>query len=428
MAFLFIFSLLILGAAIMVTRRPNTSLVILYCLFAFEQWAQAQNALFIKHSWLINVLAGLIVLLAARQRFVRGPDSRSTWTFGAVLVWSFFCFALLSVSWSEYPYALDRWIGKAPYLLLTLLVVPWIVRGSTDLTGVYVTLLVVGLIVTVLIFTTTDWSGRVIDMGEGGYGKRSEVVRGNPLQVATVAGLTAVVAALYGPKDRRVLWSVLRLAAIVLGLIVAIRTGSRGQVLAAFVVVLPMLMVKNKVTSPRSFMAAGLFGVIGLSVAGLAINHYWSGKRFSRELAVDDWNQRFTMSTDMLSAWFNHSNPLTIFFGLGSTSSAELIQSYPHILAIEILTEMGVIGLALIISALIWLLFRTIRRLRSRQLEAVERDTIYLSASIFFFFFLLSFKQSNHLNSYGFFLSAMVLAGLVGIRKKARNISASSLD
>ncbi len=179
----------------MVVRRPATALVIVYCLFVFEQWAQAQNILFVKYSWLTNVIGGMIVLLAAGIRYFKGAEHRSNWSFGALIIWALFCFALLSVSWSENPSAgLAIWKSQAPPLILALIVVPWIVRDTKDLMPVYQSFLV-GLVLTALIYTTTEWTGRTVVLGDG-----LEVLKGNPLESGNSWWVDDAGRHFFGPK------------------------------------------------------------------------------------------------------------------------------------------------------------------------------------------------------------------------------------
>ena len=393
----------------MAAKRPASALVVVYCLFVFEQWAQAQHVFFVKYSWLTNVLAGSIVLLAVGIHFFRGSQYKSSWSFGALVIWLLFCYALLSVFWSENTDAgFSIWASKMPYLLLALIFVPWILRGTRDLLPVYQDFLIVGLILTALIYLTTDWTGRVVELGEG-----PEIAKGNPLEVATVAGLTMLVAIMHGKHGVFSIWGGIRVVAVLLGLIVAVRTGSRGQMIAAVVVVVPMLLLKNKMTSPRNIAATLLVGLTVLIILNVAINHYWSGARFSQDLAIHDMSLRFSMSGDMLAAWFGDHNPFTVFIGLGSTSAEELIGRYPHNVPIEILTEEGVIGFSLYLTMLIWLLVMTMKRLAQKGIAADERDSIYIASSIFLYFWVLTFKQGSMLSSHAFFMSGMVLAGLV---------------
>ena len=412
MLFIAVYSIFVLSAAVMVVRRPATALVIVYCLFVFEQWAQAQNILFVRYSWLTNVIGGMVILLAAGVRYFKGAEHRSDWSFGALIIWVLFCFALLSASWSENPkVGLEIWKSQAPPLILALVLVPWIVRGTKDLMPVYQSFLVVGLVLTVLIYTTTEWTGRTVVFGDG-----PEVLTGNPLEVATVGGLTMLVAILLGENGRFGLWGFIRLAAIFLGILVAVRTGSRGQVIAAVLVIIPMLFFKEKMSSPKSILATSIVGLAVFILVNLAIEYQEGGGRFEKDLAIHDMAGRFGVWADMLAAWFSSPNPFRIFIGLGSSSSYYVIGGYPHNVLVEILTETGVVGFSLYLAMLIWLFVMTMRRLKQESITIDERNTIYLASSIFLYFLLLTFKQGNMMTSYAFFMSGMVLAGLVGRR------------
>ena len=411
MIFLVFYALFASTALIMVLVRPSNSLVIVYCLFVFEQWAQANHRFFLEHGTLTNMLGGVIVLCAFFVRYFKGPERSEGWSGGAIAIWALFAFAFISVAWSaNFETGLALWNSKIPYLGMALLLVPWIVKESKDLMPTYQNLLIVSFVLTGLVYFTTDWTYRGVAIAEGA---RLQVTRGNPLEVATVGGVLVIVAVLFSKHRLFGFWGLVRLAAIILGVIVTVRTGTRGQLIASFLVVFVMMLVKNKLTSPKSLVAASFVAIVLASTINFAINHYWGDARWGSDVATQDMSGRLDMSLFMLSSWLNAANPFTIFVGLGNSSGQDLMGVYPHNVMVEILTEEGLIGFSLIIFLLIRLFSSYLERSRRQQLPADDRQAHYIAIALFLYFFILTFKQGSLLTSHAFFMSAMILSDLL---------------
>ena len=111
MIFLGLYVVAVLFAIAMVLKNPSTGLVVVYCMFVFEQWAQASHPIFVQFSWITNVVGGLIVVLAAFMVLAKKRTQRKSWSFGTKSVWALFVFAFLSIGpgalGGEIPVSLD---------------------------------------------------------------------------------------------------------------------------------------------------------------------------------------------------------------------------------------------------------------------------------------------------------------------------------
>tara|TARA_R110002095_G_scaffold29384_1_gene29029 strand:+ start:452 stop:1618 length:1167 start_codon:yes stop_codon:yes gene_type:complete len=385
-------------------------------MFVFEQWAQASHPIFVQFSWITNVVGGLIVVLAAFMVLAKKRTQRKSWSFGTKSVWALFVFAFLSIAWSETPATgLGLWAAKFPYLLTALILVPWIVKGERDLMPVYRIFLVVSLILTAVIYTTTQWDVRRIVLG----GSSGEIV-GNPLEVATLAGVLMVVAVLYAEGKLVSVWSVLRICAILVGTLVIIRSGSRGQMLAFILVASTVAPLKYKFMNPKFVISAIFVLTIAAVTMNYAIQEYWQEDgRWKGEQVAHDTGGRLLFSKTLITQWFDKSSAIVV--GLGNSSSYDLIGIYGHNVTVEILTEEGFVGFLFYFSFLFWLLYMGLKRIRDAKLAPAERDTIYIAAAVFLYFFILSFKQGSLIGAHVLFMSGIVLSELV----KRRSGSAS---
>ena len=413
MIFIGVYVAVVLAAAVMVIRQPAKALIMIYCMFVFEQWAQANHILFLKKSWVTNVLIGVIVLLGALRQYTRRGHRLEKWSFGTKTIWTLFLFAFVSIGWSVNPQTgIDIWQEKFPYLLTALFLVPWILKGEGDLVIVYRDFIIVAFVLIAVIFMTTDWSIRRIVLAS----EWVEVV-GNPLEVATLAGLLMVVAVFFATSKATGMWGVFGLAALVLGTVVIVRTGSRGQMIAALLVIATLLPIKLRLTSVKFVVASIFLAFAAITAMNLAVEQYWKGmKRWDQELALQDIASRLSQSTKLLADWWNDLAAIAV--GFGNSASFDLIGYYPHIVSVEILAEEGVIGLVLFIMFLSWLSVMFLRKIKDRAIAENERTTLFIAAAVFLYFFLLSFKQGSLVGSQMLFMSGIVLSGLVRRGKK----------
>jgi hypothetical protein len=106
------------------------------------------------------------------------------------------------------------------------------------------------------------------------------------------------------------------------------------------------------------------------------------------------------------------SNFFTAVFGLGNSSSFQVIGFYPHIAGLEVVAEEGLLGAALY-AAIIVLAIRSIRRISGQpELTDIERSVLATLTGLFVFEFILSWKQGSLLSSVYVFAYAITLARL----------------
>lgn len=131
----------------------------------------------------------------------------------------------------------------------------------------------------------------------------------------------------------------------------------------------------------------------------------WSGTRSSTDVVG-----RFANAQILLHESSAHI--FTTIFGLGNSSSFQILGIYPHIASLEILAEEGFVG-ALLYIAIICLSLRSIKRLASRtDLDDSGRNVLGILAGLFIFELVLSWKQGTLLSSVYVFLYAIILARL----------------
>jgi len=149
--------------------------------------------------------------------------------------------------------------------------------------------------------------------------------------------------------------------------------------------------------------------ILALAYGGTSLVTINEG-RWSANLASQDVGGRFAMARDLLGA--STANPFTTIFGVGNSSSFQLIGYYPHIAGLEILAEEGIVG-EIVYFAIIFLSFRSIKRiLEQPDLSESRRNGLAILTGLFVFELVLSWKQGSLLGSIYVFAYAIILARL----------------
>ncbi len=117
------------------------------------------------------------------------------------------------------------------------------------------------------------------------------------------------------------------------------------------------------------------------------------------------------MAQALLGAAF--SKPGSILFGIGNSSSFQILGIYPHITALEVIAEEGMVGAILYLSIL-GVALRSIIRLSRSVADQAARNTLAVLAALFCFELILTWKQGSLLSSFYVFGYAIILGRLEG--------------
>jgi hypothetical protein len=301
---------------------------------------------------------------------------------------------------------------ELPYQVTFILLVPLLIQETEDFSIALRWLLYIGgpLVVVLLVFG--HWGIRGIYVGDAKWENET-----NPLALAGMAGTMAAVALFLRASKSSILSLILRLALLSVGLLLIVRSGSRGQLIAAVVASLLMTPVAFKFTSLRGLAAAttgvcviGASIVFGLAqlIAGMGFGEErWNGANSLADAAI-----RWDNIGALLSAW--NKGPATIIFGLGNSASFDpsIIGFYPHNVPAEVLGEEGLLGFLLYA----WILIECGRSLMNASIitrgNQESRGLVAAVGAAFLFSFILTLKQGNMMGSVDFFLFAILIARL----------------
>jgi hypothetical protein len=387
---------------IMTLLRPHWAFVVVVAMWPLEQLLQAYLPLLGAHRSIVNYSIALLGGLAAVLRLFRREATLGGY-FNPVTFLTFCLYVLWAVGILYSPareVGADGFWFAVAYQLLLMGVLPLLVADMFEFRRMLPGLMVLGSIISMLIIlnpSSSYHSGRLyLDLGMIGGGVTNA---GNPLALAEMGGLIALVAALARPERKSSIMNIVRAVAFFAGMGLAIGSGSRGQVLAASLSGIVFFPVSRKLANPKQFVL-GTVGFAMLVVAILVVFKVFIGaqneKRWDPVGMLTDTTGRLDMVWNLFSHWL--ASPSHWLFGLGTFAYASISPDdaqYVHNVAAEMLCEHGVVGAALFVLIAIL----TVRA--GRQLWGMYKDdpsmraTIALLMAICVYFLLQSLKQGS---------------------------------
>ncbi|HVP32973.1 MAG TPA: O-antigen ligase family protein [Steroidobacteraceae bacterium] len=398
--------------------RPPIALAGVLILFGLKQWGQNASPWLAQYPLLTNVAIGVVTLVAVlRAAFKRGclfcsmPPAE-------ICAIGLFLYALVTLTWSlDLESGLANWVYVAPYLIVVVLMAPLVVDDLEGLrtTFVWTALLGGGLCFLAVVFGTWGYRGLAVTQTApiGSLLDRGpQIFETNPLALASLGGTVMVAGSTFLLERRATLLRVLAACALPFALAVIIRSGSRGQLVAALPALFLAASVAFKLRGFRSWAVLGLLSmlIVGMGWWATSLVEVNKSRWLGSELAEGDVEGRFEMAAAVLDAAVTH--PLAMFIGLGNSSSFKLLGIYPHITILEVLAEEGLPGIALYLAVLFYAARSVRRAARALTDEPRPRVALGILAGLFLYELLLSWKQGSLLGSQFVFCFAFLLGRL----------------
>lgn len=411
-------SLLALACAVACVR-PVWAVALLLCIFPIEQVLQSVSPFLrttVLGNQLVNYLLGVVAILAAGNTAVRKPEtwlgfaSPTLMVISTLLIWS-----AVTILWSPgRELGLEKLSSRWPYFVVMVLFGSYIICNLDDVRELVTALAVLGVVLCTIILVSPEFGSQWGRLGilEGGK------LQSNPLAIGELGGATLMVGALMRRTTLGIISVPLRLAAVLLGAVVAIKSGSRGQFIFAIGLSVIFFPIAAQVRSVTAFLSTAVgMAVIGGIVAFLAstLLEGFAARRFSAEQLLygsSSTLERFSNVVGLAGRWI--SSPLAIAVGLGyyAYSSFGYGAEYSHVVAADVLFELGIPG-ALLYVAMVLLVIRASRGLmRIASDDPFERSAAALLIALMTFQFLLSNKQGELWGVTPFFMLACVVTRL----------------
>lgn len=407
------------GLLITLWKYPGVALAGVLCMFGLEQWGQATTTFFAQHHTATNYLiGGILVLALITQGMKHGFSLFSGYPIVGWLVLALFLYAFASTQWAPRPsISLDLWNARWPYIVSMIVLSPLLINQSRDLRASNIGLLVIGGLLVVLLLFFVKWDHRRIVLDHE---------LGNPLAVSSMAGMIVLIAVLTDPWPESKLWFPFKWALVGLCLALIVRSATRGQLLATFVVCVACWPISRRLANLRQFAVLGSI-VCFLGVAtGWALQEFssqqvygGSGGRWSEHSAQEDISGRLSNAIFLVRLAFG--SPDTMLFGLGNSAAYDprLLGIYPHFVPLEVLAEEGLIGFLLYLLILCCVLAGAVRTLRLIDDRSRERLLLGGLTGLCLFTLLLSFKQGSLLLNLEPFMLAIILGRYEYVLRRA---------
>ena len=411
--------LVFIACAIAVVWRPPVILAVAFCSYSFEQWAQATSTFFAYHPTVINYAVGGLTILALLAVVLRGENPVTPVTYGFLVWLSLIILAIASYIWSiDKAITLQFLIFYMPYVVTFVALVPQSINRQGDVRIGLMSVLIVGAGIMVMLLLNTrvhEW-GRTILVAEG----RGVVDRGgnvhqrlSPLAIAEMSGQLLLIATLLNFKRLGRFLVVGRWLVILLAIALIIRSGTRGQMFASVL------------AAATFFGVSRGYGRVLLTVVGPAVLAMFGGlsfwlfsafttttaSRWSLEKMFAEFQEtRLFMVQKLLNYWME-SSPIHWVLGLGSSSSfsSEILGVYPHMIMVEVLAELGVVGFVLLCILYLLVVRAWFKLYRIYRHDPIGRGVVATLGALALYGFILSFKQGSFLGQTNTYLVCLLI-------------------
>jgi hypothetical protein len=399
----FILALVGLGL-VGVIFRPHWAFVLAVLLYPLKQVIGGYLPIFMKVSPLFNFIVFAAVVLAVLARLARRERPTSgAYNALAVVTFALYAWATLAILWTP-GNGMARWIDGYPYWIMNVMLLPLALMTVEDFRKTLVPLLVAGTVTALLFYINpnTSWYAGRLTIYMAGRGTMSEI-RGNPLAVGQMGGMVAIAAALMLPVRAGMLMNILRIAAMLAGLGLALTSGSRAQAVFAVGTIVLFYPVSRRMKNSRQFLitAGGLMMVMGMIYLALAL-FLGRTEEQSKRWDVMSWGETIVERVDVALqiVYVYLDSPQNWIQGLGTNAFSALAgnadpkaMDYAHNAPVEMLSELGLVGFSLYILACVLALRICLRFFRANAEEPARRATVAVLLAVSFFSFGLSLKQ-----------------------------------
>jgi hypothetical protein len=426
-----VIAIALLGTALAAITRGPWALLLVLLQFPTEQLLQSYYVYFVANPEAFNVAVGLIAGIAFAVMLLRESSAMASFlNTGSVTLWIYVAYAAVTVLWSPLTNARAFPSGSIAYVVLFLLIGPILLNGTRDLRSLMTISIALGSLLGFLIVSNPNAEfirGRYV-LRFASTGSASD---SNPLAMADLGGYIAIIAVLSRSQGAAALWFAMRVVAVVIGTILLLDSGSRGQVVMAGLVIVTFYPIAHEIADVRRFIGrVVLLGIVVTAV--LLASQYLSAagteRRWESDAVLEASQGRLANIGILLSAWFR--DPTKWLQGLGNGAFASLDtgsrQPYVHNVLAEALGEFGIIGLGLLGTAIVSAAIAGRRLfLRFAALPFERADVAALLASTTFSF-LVSNKQGNIWVSMQTFMLIILVIRLERITRHEESVSPQS--
>ena len=391
--------------------RPHWGVVFLCTFYCLEMTLIATAAPFRANFMLANIIWAIVLLLASIVSISRRPDLlKNLTTSGGYLLVALYVLILASLWWTPaYENGSRIVIEYSPSMLLFAICGPLLLRDLDEFRGFLIAFMVIGSLVGLAMMLNPDFnmnSGRLVYMLAG-----KPVT--NALGVGRLGGMLSIAAALQRTDGQPFLLRFLRFAAFFIGCLLALFSGSRGQIIFSGVIVLGFFAVARPIRDVKTF----ILSVLGLVAAFFIVQFGMS--LVSAETTINRWEYkhiarggevRLANVLELIAAYFK--TPSAWLFGLGFNTFSVITsgekEPYSHNILVDALCEQGLMGLLLLMGVLLVSTRSCVQLMRYNSAVGPRRATAATLFAFFTFDVIVSMKEGNMLS-----IDSMLMFGLL---------------
>ena len=407
----------IFGALILMgLTRPNWAFALLVLFFALEVSLQASVAPFRAFPPLANFFlagtlgCGLIVALLRQDRPFAGALTPALGIIVFIYLWS-----ILSLIWTPavpdaHNHGSNIMRDEWPYVILVVIVTPLLMDGIENWDTARQVILYMGSLIVITVMVNPEFT---IKMGRIGV-VLDGVTRTSPLAIGQMGGTLAIIGALYRGRVAGRASTVLGLGGFLMGMLLALYSGSRGQAVFALVAMFCMFPVSRQLKSVATFLGSTLSLMLAIAIAFVAFSIV------TGEADVDRWRVDRVQDASgirlqniglLLGEFVN--NPGSWLIGLGfnafSTIGNDLGQGYSHCTFVDVLCEEGLPAFVALLF-MCGMVIKAGRRLFLRfQNSPAQRSAVATLLALWLYQFFICNKEGNLWAAVNFFMLSCVI-------------------
>lgn len=344
-----IFALLVIS--VYSIARPAWAFALINLMFPFKQVLQGYFPALVVYgpqmSAAIAAVGAMAVLYKSTRKELAIKTAFNPIMWATIALYAMVTFGLI---YTPSPETAKRmYFDAIPYLVVFLGVYPFLLSSLDELRqGLFLTVLLGAIVTLLFLFNpSAEWQGGrfIINLGKT-YGVTD--FTSNPLALADTGGMMMICAAFMNFRDKGRLGFVFTIAGLVLGLALAVVSGSRGQIIFAVFIAVTMYPLARQVKNASQFLAVaagvGFLMLLMYLTFTFALSEEatrrWSGNLVGE--ATEDRGKRLTKALEIFLG-----DPAAWIVGKGSNSfpfyTGSLVD-YPHNVVAEILLDYGIFG------------------------------------------------------------------------------------
>ena len=353
-------------------------------------------------NWVTNIAIGVIGLLAAVKILFKsnsplpGYLNKEFITSIMLFVWS-----AITILWTpSQEKAIASVSEGVPYFVVNFLIGLFLLTDIRVAQKFIKSILVVGLIISVLILINPEFTSQYGRLGL----QFSGIYRTNSLSLGELGGLLIITGLLLrNESNKLILWNTIRLGALIVGAVLTIQSGARGQLIFAVLFAGIFFLFSAPVFDIRRLiLSLGGLLILGIIISFLMnyLLYGFEAKRFSFEeimFGASSSEGRMNNVLVLVNAW--SLSPMSWIFGLGFLAFNSLhtgqLDPYSHVLIADTIFELGLPGFILCFFIIYFSLVNYLYLFKFYSSNLQFRSVITTFIALDFYYLFLANKQGQ---------------------------------